>query len=200
MVARRRFHGWLSPEQRRGVRILAWASVVCLVGLTLTGVWQFFAHESSSSWFGYQQGSDMRIGASPSGRVAEWHGLFGAAAAVIAMIGGGWFAYKVVFDVPRAALVAFVLSAFGLISGSVIRYNIVKREGLSYEEADRGYLQIFGGDLEFVVTDRFEMGPMAIRLWTLGHVLAVPIILGVIWLGLSPADDRDAIDVSPTSR
>ena len=190
-AARRRFHSWLSPEQQRGIRVLTWASIICLIGVTLTGVWQFFAHESSSSWFGYQPGSEMRVGSSPSGRVAEWHSIFGAAAAVIALVGGGWVAYKVVFDIPRAALISFAVTVFGLISGSVIRYNIVKREGLTYEEADRGYLQIFRGDLEFVVTDRFELGPLAIRLWTASHVLTVPIIVAVIWLGLSPSDDSD---------
>jgi hypothetical protein len=39
------------------------------------------------------------------------------------------------------------------------------------------------------VTSRFELGPTAIRLWTLGHVLTVPILLAIVWLGLDRSDD-----------
>lgn len=189
-TARRRYVSWLDPAQQRGVRVLAWASLISLAGVTVTGLWQFATHESDPGWYGYRP--DSNLAASPSGGVAELHGLFGASVAVVALFGGGWFAYRVLFDIPWPAAIGFVVAIAALISGSVMRFNLVKLSGRGYEGADRGYAQIFGGDLEFVVTDRFELGPMAIRLWTVGHLLAVPVLLGIVWLGLPVGDDSEA--------
>ena len=188
---RRRFHSWISPAQRRGVRILAWVSLISLAGVSLTGIWQFFFHEDDSGWYGYQRGSGARLGSAPSDGVAEWHGIFGAAVAVTALLGSAWFAYRILYDVPWHGVVAILIAVVGLVRGSVMRLNIVKLEGREYDEAGDGYLQIFGSDLEFVVTSRFELGATAIRLWTIAHVLTVPILLAAIWLGLPRADDTE---------
>lgn len=177
-------------SQRRGVRVLAISSVGCLVGVTLTGVWQFFAHQSDPRWYGYVAGRDVQLSSPPSDGIAELHGLFGAAIAVIALVGGAWFAYRVLFDVPRAAVISLGVAIVGLMTGSLIRFNLVQLRGLEYADAGRGYLQLFGRDLEFVVTDRWELGPMAIRLWTVAHVATVPILIAVIWLGLPTVDDE----------
>lgn len=190
-VARRRFYSWLSPEERRGVRILAWVSVVSLVGVTATGVWQFFAHEPNPGWFGYQPGRGMVVGSTPSEGIAELHGIFAMLVAAVALIGGAWFGYKIIHDIPFAALGALAVAFFGLISGSIVRFNVVKLTGLEYEEVGPGYLQLFGSDLEFVATDGYELGPMATRIWTVAHVLTVPVILGMIWFGLTPEGDAD---------
>ena len=187
-TARHRFATWLTPEQRRGVRVLAWASVVGLAGVSLTGIWQFFAHESDPGWYGYEPGSDMRLASSPSEGIAELHGIFATAVAVIALFGGAWFAYRVLYDVPWPAVLALAVAVLGLVSGSVMRFTLVKLEGRRFDEAGRGYAQVFGGDLEFVVTSRFELGPLAIRLWTIGHVVTVPVLLAIIWLGIPRSD------------
>jgi len=186
---RHRFHSWLTPSQQRGVRILAWASIVSLSGVALTGLWQFFAHRSDPDWYGYEPASEVFISSSFSEGMAALHGLFGASVAVILLVGGGWFAYKVLYDIPWPAVIALVVAMIGLATGSVIRFNLVKLRGREFREAGRGYVQIFGSDLEFVVTGRFELAPLAIRLWTIAHVLTLPILVGVIWLGLTRPDD-----------
>jgi hypothetical protein len=191
-VVRRQVRTELTHQQRRGVRVLAVASIVCLVGVSVTGLWQFFMHESDRAWYGYVAGGDAQLASSPSTGVADLHGQFAAALAIVALFGGAWFAYRVLYDVPWLAVVALVLVTIGLITGSVIRFNVVKLRGREYEQADRGYLQLFGGDLEFVATARRELGPLAIRLWTLGHLSTVPILLAVIWFGIGRSEDAES--------
>ena len=57
-----------------------------------------------------------------------------------------------------------VVAMVGLITGSIIRFNIVKLSGRDYAEAGRGYVQLFGGDLELLDGD----GSVASRLG--GHL------------------------------
>ena len=191
-MARQQFRTDLTHEQRRGVRVLAWLSIVSLAGVSLTGLWQFFAHDSDPGWYGYVAGSDARGRGVPSTGVAELHSQFATAVAVIALLGGAWFAYRILYDVPWPALFALVVAVIGLVTGSLIRFNVVKLRGRSYEGASRGYAQVFGGDLEYVVTDRWELGPMAIRLWTIVHILTVPILIALMWLGLGRTDDAQS--------
>ena len=99
-----RYRRQLNSERRRGVRNLTVLSAVCLAGVTLTGIWQFFAHESDPSWYSYVRGSDAQLLTRPSTRMAEIHGMFGDATALVALLGGAWFAYRVLFDVPWPAV------------------------------------------------------------------------------------------------
>ncbi len=189
-TVRHRYRRWLNVEQRRGVRVLAWVSVVCLVGVSVTGIWQFFAHEPDPAWFLYRPG--FQPPSAPSTGMAELHSMFAMATASVALLGGGWLVYKVLYAVPWPVMAALGSAVFGLISGSVIRYNAVKLTGRDLAEAERGYTQIFGGDLEYVVTSRFELGAAAIRVWTVAHLLTVPVLLAVIWFGLPRRDDPTA--------
>lgn len=182
---RHRFRSHLDARQQRGVRILGWASIICLAGVTGTGVWQFLAHESNPSWFGYVPGLGVRQQTQPSEGVAELHGIFGGAMAVIALVGGAWFAFRVLFDVPRLAVIGLVVSVVGLVTGSVIRFNAVRLSGRSYEQAGSGYAQLFLDDVEFVVTDRWDLGALAIRSWTVAHVLTVPVVVLVAWFEIT---------------
>lgn len=186
-----RLRSRLDARQQRGVKLLGWASLVSLGGVTITGLWQFFAHSSDDSWFSFVPGKSTRPQPQPSQGVAELHSIFGAASAVVALVGGAWFAYKVLFDVPRFAVVSLTVCVFGLISGSVIRFNAVKLQGRPYEDAGRGYGQLFFNDVEFVVTDRFDLGPLAIGLWTMSHVLTVPVLLTAAWLGIARSDSDE---------
>jgi len=186
---RHRFHSWLTPSQQRGVRVLAWVSVVSIAGVSITGLWQFFAHQSDPGWYDYDASSELFLSSSPSEGMAALHGMFAASVAVIALVGGAWFAYRVLYDIPWPAVIALLVAVIGLVTGSVIRFNLVKLRDREFGEAGRGYVQIFGSDLEFVVTGRFELAPLAIRLWAIGHILTVPILVGVIWLGLTRPDD-----------
>lgn len=165
--------------------------MVILVGLTLTGVWQFFAHQSDPTWFDHVVGSDIRQRTAPSEGVASLHGLFGGAAGIVALMGGAWYAYKVAFGVPRLAVLALGLALVGLVTGSLVRFNAVKLPGRTYEDAGRGYGQIFTNEVEHVVTDKWDMGPLAIRLFTAGHVLTVPILLAAAWVGIARAGESD---------
>ncbi|MFW2332990.1 hypothetical protein [Ilumatobacter sp.] len=90
------------------------------------------------------------------------------------------------YDIPWPAAIALAVAVVGLVTGSVIRFNLVELRDREFREAGRGDVQVFGTDLEVVVTDRFELGPLAIRLWTVGHVLTPPILVAVICSG-SPA-------------
>jgi hypothetical protein len=188
---RAEFRSTLSPGQQRGVRVLAWTSLVILVGLAVTGVYQFITHESEPSWFDHVVGSTVRQQSLPSEGGAELHGLFGTAAGIVALIGGAWFAYKVAFDIPRLAVLAFGLAVIGLVTGSLIRFNAVKLRGREYEDARRGYGQIFTDDVELVVTDKWDFGSTAIRLLTVSHIITVPILLAAAWSASGRIGDRD---------
>ena len=187
-----RFRTWLTPSQQRGVRLLAWASVVSVVGVSVIGLWQFFAHRSNPGWYDDEVGSGASAPSAPSEGMAELYGVFAFAVAAVALVGGAWFADKVPYDIPWPAAIALAVAVGGLMTGSVIRFNLVELRDRELREAGRGHVQVFGTDLEFVVTDRFELGPLAIRLWTVGHVPTLPIMVAVIWSGLSRAGDAES--------
>lgn len=69
----------------------------------------------------------------------------------------------------------------GSFTGSLIRFNAIKLPGQSYQDAGAGYSQLFLGDVDFVVTDRSDLGATAIRVMTLSHVITVPILLFAVW-------------------
>lgn len=182
----------LTAEQQRGVKVLGWASMVVMVGLTTTGLWQFFTHESDPSWFDQILGSSVRQRAAPSDGIAELHSIFGTAAGVVALFGGAWFAYKVAYEVPKLVIAAFGLIVVGLITGSMIRFNAIKVRGREYDEAGRGYPQLFLDDIDYVVTDKWDLGSTAIRLLTITHVATLPILGVAAWYTMTRigADDR----------
>ena len=175
------FRSTLTVEQQRIVRTLGVLSIIMLTGLTITGVWQFFAHEPNPAWFDYVPGSGARQQATTSTGVAATHSLVSTFGGIVALAGGGWYAYKVSFSVPWLWLLALGLALFGSFTGSLIRFNAIKLPNKTYEEAGTGYPQLFLGDVEFVVTDRWDLGSTAIRLMTLSHIITVPILLFAVW-------------------
>ena len=175
------FRSTLTIEQQRIVRVLGVLAFIMLAGLTITGVWQFFAHKSVPSWFDHAPGSGARQQTTPSTGAAAAHSLFSTFGGIVALAGGGWYAYKVSFSVPWLWLFGLSLSLFGSFTGSLIRFNAIKLPGQSYQDAGVGYSQLFLGDVEFVVTDRWDLGATAIRLMTLSHTVTVPILLFAVW-------------------
>lgn len=165
--------------------MLAGAAATSLAGVTLTGVVVFFTHESDPNWFRYLRGTGAQPVSQPSTGWSAAHSLFADAFAVVVLIGGAWFIARVSFVVFRFAIVLFVVALFAHVSGSVIRFNVVKLEGKTLEEAERGYLQIFTGEFEYLVTSRFELGPTAASVWAVAHLLTVVVI--VIGAGISLA-------------
>ncbi|MCP3856794.1 MAG: hypothetical protein GY698_18985 [Actinomycetia bacterium] len=175
----------LSEEQVRTATRLGWLSIMVLVGLTVTGVWQFFAHAPVPSWYAYSPGSGFFPQPPPSTGVAALHGFFGGASVVLALFGGGWFAYKAVHRVPHLAVLVLVVGLVSTFTGSLIRFNLIKLAGQSFDAAGPGYAQIFTGDIDYVVTDRREIGAMGIRLWTLAHLVSVPVMLVAAWFSIT---------------
>lgn len=179
--------------QQRGVRLLANVALVITVGLFVTGIGTFFTHAPDPNWFNHVRGQGVRPFGAPSDGWAEWHGLFADAAFALVLFGSAWFVYRVSFYVIRFSVLALALIVFGHISGSIIRYNVVKLEGRTLEEADRGYLQLFGGDLEYMVTARFEFGAVASQVWVLAHILAMPVVVGGALLALRSVGRSDPL-------
>lgn len=174
----------LSHGERIGVHVFGWLSVALVIGLTITGLWQFFTLEPEPSWFRYQPDSSVRRAAVPSHGVAAAHGTFADIAAVLALLATAWFAYKILFLIPKLGLFAFVLAVSAHITGALIRFNAVKLEGKDLNEASSGYGQLFSGDLEWVATDRYDFSPFAIRAYVLLHVLTIPVLVGAAGLTL----------------
>ena len=58
---------------------------------------------------------------------------------------------------------------------------MVRLEDQTTDEVQRGYLQIFGGDMWVMVTDRWDFGPWAARIVTILHIVALPILVRAGW-------------------
>lgn len=172
------------------MRRLAWAAVVITAGLFITGIGTFFTHEADPNWYRYARGQGLRPPGQPSDGFAEWHAMFADAAGVLVLLGSAWFVYKISFRVVRFVSASLVLVLSAHASGSVIRFNVVKLEGKSFQEAARGYGQLFGTDLEYIVTARFELGAAASRIWLLAHVLTLPALVVGAYLTLRPVARR----------
>lgn len=180
---RKRFRS-VVPRKKAGAEILGLLSIFMLVGVTITGIWQFFAHEPNPDWFAYVPDTGFTAEAVPSTGMARIHGFFADGSVIVAMAGGGWFAYNIAHTIPKTAVVAFVTTVIGVFSGSLIRYNVVKIDGLRHEDATDGYWQLFVKPVEYVVTGRTEFGANGFRLLTVIHVATIPILVGFAWVAI----------------
>lgn len=190
----------VTPAEQRFAHRLGWASIVVVVGLAVTGAWQFFTHEPDPDWFRYTTESKLRFSSKPSTGGAELHGLLGDAAFVLALFGGAWFAYKILFRVPKFAVFAAFVAFAANITGSVVRFNAVKIDGRALNQADDGYLQLFASNMDFVVNGRQELGPATARFLTFGHIVTVPVLLIAAWFTLMRARQAREREQSTTGR
>ena len=188
------------PRHKKGAEILGVISVVMLVGVSVTGLWQFFAHEPNPDWYGYIPDTGFTAEAVPSTGMARIHGFFADGSFIVALIGGSWFAYNIAFTIPRTAIVALVTTFVGVLTGGIVRFNVVKLSGVPHEEASAGYLQLFTNSLEYVVNGRTEFGANSFRLLTVIHVATVPILVVFAWIAISRAiaQQREARWGAPT--
>ncbi len=85
------------------------------------------------------------------------------------------------FSVPWFGVAALGLAFVGLVTGSLVRFNLVKLEGKAYEEAGNGYAQLFSGELEYVVTARATPTPGEIWVLVGLHILLVPVLVAGAW-------------------
>lgn len=171
----------LDDTQQRGTWLLLWATTVTVVGLTVTGTFLFFLHEPDPEWIDYVPYSDLRPPTNPSTGMEALHGHFADAAAIIVLIGGGWLVYRVIHAVPKVVAVSLVVVVATHVTGALTRFNVVHLENQMVDEVRRGYLQIFGGDMWVMVTDRWDFGPWAARIVTVLHVVALPILVRSGW-------------------
>ena len=170
-------HSTLDPTQQRGVRSLAHLSLVLTLGLFATGIGTFLTHRPDPNWYNYVEGQGVQPFGVPSEGWAAWHGLFADAAFMLVLFGSAWFVYKVSFYVVRFAAAALVVVLFGHVTGSIIRFNVVKLQGKEFEDAGSGYWQLLSGELEYIVTARFEMTAAVTQLWVIAHVLTLPVLV-----------------------
>lgn len=180
------------PRHQRGLDVLGIVSLVVLVGVTLTGIWQFFAHSPDPDWLERYatKGTGGNIGTGPTTVAAEIHDAFATAAGLVALVGSAWFAYRIAHRVPAFAIVAIGCTFFGALAGGLVTYGVVKVTGRPLEESGSGYLQVFTRDVEFAVTESGEVGPTAFRLLVLSHIATVPILIGFGWWSIRRAIDR----------
>lgn len=183
------------PKYQRTLDILGALSIFLLVGVTITGVWQFFAHESNPQWFAYQPGNTLVVDPPLPSGMALAHRFFADGAGIVALFGGAWFSYRIAFRVPAALAVAFVCIVFGLLTEALVRYNIIKIAGLTFEDVGPGYSQLFTGDVEYVVTDAREQSRGAFLLVVISHVATIPILVGFGWRSITRGIDQRLIQL-----
>ncbi len=186
------------PLHQRGLDVFGILSITMLVGLTITGIWQFFAHESNPDWFAYVPDTGFAVSQQPPTGVAQVHGLFGLGAGIVALVGSGWFAYRIAYRIPLASLVAFVCIVFAMLTEALVRYNIIKVQGLAFEQVESGYAQLFTNDIAYVVTDVGQAEPSSFRLLVLAHIATVPILVGLAWWSILRALDRRTAEIANT--
>ena len=177
-------------QHQRGVAILGTLAVVALAGVTLTGIWLFFAHAPDPGYTGYQPGAGTRLDEEPQTVVSQLHDVFATVAGVIALTGTAWFAYRVSHRIPTLGVVGFAVVVFGSLLGGAVRFNIVEFEDQPLSAADSGYVQVFSRDLEYAVTAVGQVGPQLFQLIVLSHVATVPLLVAYAALAISRAIDR----------
>lgn len=202
LTVRRRFQQYRDigdatfPLHQRGLDIFGIASVTMLFGVTLTGIWQFFAHEPNPEWFEYTPNSGFSVDPEPSTGIAQLHDLFALGCGVVALVGAAWFAYRIAHRLPLAAIVAFTCIVFALLTESLVRFNVIQIEGLRFDQVGPGYAQVFTENVEYVVTDVGQSGPWPFRLLVLAHIATIPILVGFSWWSIRRTLDRRTFEIA----
>lgn len=180
----------LGPFDRRAIKIIGYTSVLLAVLLTVSGVMVFLTHESDPNWFNHVRDGPRPRGSTTAEGLAAFHSSIADVATLLVLIATAFAAFRIMYDLPLLGVVAFVVVLTGHVTGSLIRFNAVKIEGFPLESADRGYLQVFGRDFEYMATNRYDLGPVATWIYTLMHLLTMPILLGSViytyWLSVRP--------------
>lgn len=184
------------PRHQRGLDVLGALSITMLAGVSLTGLWQFFAHQSNSDWFDYVPDTGFSVNQQPATGMAQVHGLFGLGCGVVALLGSAWFAYRIAHRVPLAVLIAFGCIVFAMLTESLVRYNIIRIEGLTFDQVGMGYPQVFTGDVDYVVTDVGQTGPWPFRLLVVAHLATIPILVGFAWWSIVRTLDRRTFEIA----
>lgn len=184
------------PLHQRGLDIFGGLAIVMLIGISVTGVWQFFAHESDPDWYDYVPDSGFSVPQQPSVGAAQAHGLFGLGAGIVALLGTAWFAYRIAHRVPLASLSAFACILFATLTEALVRFNVIKLEGRTLDQADAGYTQLITGNVEYVVTDAGQTGAAPLLILLATHIVTLPILVGFAWWSIVRALDRRTFEIA----
>ena len=85
---------------------------------------------------------------------------------------------------PKVVAASLMVVVATHVTGALTRFNVVRLDDPT-ADVQRGYLQIFGGDMWVMVTDRWDFGPWAARIVTVLHVIALPILVRAGWRALT---------------
>lgn len=192
----RHIGGATFPRHQRGLDLLGLLSIVMLLGVSVSGVWQFFVHEPDPNWFGYVPNSTFTGSANEPTVAAQIHDLCATGCGIIALLGTAWLAYRITHRVPAASVAALAIVAFGALLGSLVRYNVIKVQGQSFDEIGPGYLQLFTGGFEYVATDTAQLGPAVFRFLVVSHIATVPVLVLLGWRSILRALDRRTREIT----
>lgn len=184
------------PLHQRGLDIFGALSITMLVGVSLSGVWQFFFHESNPDWFEYVPDSGFSVNQEPASGMAQVHGLFGLGSGIVALLGSAWFAYRIAHRVPLASLVAFGCILFATLTETLVRFNVIQIEGLALDQVGQGYTQVFTSDVEYVVTDVGQSSAWAFRVLVVSHIATIPVLVGFAWWSIRRTLDRRTHEIA----
>lgn len=184
------------PLHQRGLDIFGILSIAMLTGVTVSGTWQFFNHESNPDWYDYVPDTAFSVNQQPATGMAQVHGLFGLGSGIVALVGSAWFAYRIAHRVPLAILVAFGCIVFAALTEALVRFNVIKLEGKTLDQASSGYTQLFTGDVEYVVTDVGQSGVVPFAITLVAHIATIPILVGFSWWSIVRALDRQTMEIA----
>jgi hypothetical protein len=172
--------GHIHEGERKVLYVIGWVALGITLGLAMTGVWQLLYHGPNTSLRGYVVGlSDIQSSAESTG-VAALHALFGDAAAILTLFGGAWFSVRVMYSFSWFSASTLLILSLSLVTGGVIRFNASVQGGV-VDVATRGYFQFFTGDAELAITDRSEIGRGWMVVWTVLHIVSIPLLVGSAW-------------------
>ena len=181
--------GNLSDTDRTIARIVRWSAIVLLGGLTISGIWLFFTHEPASSWGRYRPGSDVRPQPVASTGIAEVHAAIADLCGLLALFVVAWLSSRVLHRVSKFAVGALVLVMFSMYTGTLIRFNATIDDG-AVLISNAGYGQFYWGSADVAITDRFDLGRWSMVLWTLVHIISVPVLIWATSFSLDRAEQQ----------
>ena len=185
----------LTKTERRVAIWSATCASLLFAGLAITGVWQFFYHRPEPSWNDYVVGLPKPVPPMSTG-MADLHGTLGDLAGIFTLLVGAWVSYRLLARVSRTAVAALGVVVAGLFTGGTIRFNALQRNGAIDAETP-GYGQIFGDDLELMITDTRDLSAGSARLWIAVHLVALPMLLVIVWQARRLSQRREEIAPAP---
>ena len=184
--------GHIYERDRKVMYAIGWLALALSIGLTVTGIWQFFNHEPDTALSGYRPGLGNPPSLGESTGIASLHGFLGDVAGVLTLFGGAWFSARVIFKLSWFSASTLLIIIFSLLTGNVIRFNASVQDG-EVDVTTSGYVQFFSGDAQMAITDRSELHLAWITTWTVLHVASIPVLVVSAWFTLRQARKRRAL-------